>query len=277
MTRLSLGEAWNEAAAFVRREWRLLYPIAFLLNALPFAVAMSTMPQGPGGDGRAGVWMILLLAAMLISIVGSVAISFLGIRSGRSVGEGLRRGARRFPALLGVYLMLFLVGSAAMLIGAILALLLNPGMISGGGEVNPAASGPVVGIMVLVMIPLMLFLGTRLMLVVPVAAAEEGGPIAVATRAWALSGPVFWQLLGFLLLSTILAAVINQVATWLIAFPFLLAAGPPRPGSIAAVVMLLGVAVVGAAVTMFLTTVVARIYVRLAGDSPAAGTRPSGI
>jgi hypothetical protein len=45
MTRLKLNEIWNDSAAFVKREGRLLFPIALMLNALPMAFAAAMIPQ----------------------------------------------------------------------------------------------------------------------------------------------------------------------------------------------------------------------------------------
>lgn len=277
MKRLSLTEAWNEASAFVRREGRLLYPIALLLNALPMAIAAAAIPEIREGQmPEPGLWLLLIPLAGLVGIVGSLAITFLALRPGRSVGEALKRGAGRFPAVFVVYLLIGLAFVAALILVSILAALLVPGL-SAGAPPSPAAAGGLVLIMALVMVPLLLFVGTRLMLVIPVAAAEEGGPIVILKRAWALSGPVFWTLLAFLLLSSLLAAVINQVAQWVVSLPILLLAGPPRPGSISQFVLLLVTAAVGAAVTMFLTTMVARIYAQLAGEASPSGTMPKGI
>ena len=44
MANLSITTAWNETASFVQREARLLFPIAFLLIALPGGLFQMMLP-----------------------------------------------------------------------------------------------------------------------------------------------------------------------------------------------------------------------------------------
>src|SRR5688572_25228939 len=106
MARLSITTAWNESAEFVRREARLLFPVAFLLVSLPGLVLQLAMPAvEPGQATPPGPWLALLPVALSLGLIGTLAISFLALRPGASVGEALQRGLRRFLFLLGASLL----------------------------------------------------------------------------------------------------------------------------------------------------------------------------
>jgi len=262
MTKLSLTTAWNETVAFVKREARLLLPIALLLNALPMAVATASVPElRQGGTAQGGLWLLLVPLAAFVGTIGHVAISYLALRPGRTVGEALARGLKRFLPILGLYLLVGLALGIAMTLILVLVTLLF-GVDTSAPRPEQLAGVAVLGIALV--LPLMLFAATRLMFVTTVAAVEEGGPIAILRRTWALTGPVFWTLLGFLILSGILALVINIVAQTILGIPILIVSGPPRPGSLSGVVVLLLGALVSTVVTVFLTTMTARIYAQLA-------------
>jgi hypothetical protein len=268
MTPLSLSAAWNETTAFVRREARLLFPIAFLLIALPVAAAAAMAPQpGPGQLPRLGAWAALLAAAMLVGMIGQVAIAFLALRPGASVGEALARGGRRFLPLLGAYLIVGVACAAVIIVFAVLASLIVPG--AAATPPNPRTAGLYFALLVLLMLPLFLFVWTRTMLSNAIAAAENGGSIAILQRSWRLTGPYFWPLLGFVVLSAVLAAVVSFAAQAVLGIPVLALAGQPRPGSLSAVLILLIGAAINTVVTVFLTTMIARLYAQLVPDSKA--------
>ena len=112
MANLSITAAWEESVAFVRREGRLLFPVSFMLIALPVAVTEALTPASAAGQPPAGgAWLVLFPVALLLSAIGNVAITSLALRPGISVGEALRHGAARLPALLpGLAIGLFAVG-----------------------------------------------------------------------------------------------------------------------------------------------------------------------
>ncbi|HEY0014237.1 MAG TPA: hypothetical protein VGB79_15445 [Allosphingosinicella sp.] len=259
-----MNDAWNDTAAFVKREWRLLLPIALLLNALPMAFAMAVLPQwSPERMPEPGLWLLAVPLAALVGIVGNVAISWLAMSPGRTVGEGLRRAFSRFLPLFAVYL---IVGAGIFIlfvIVAVVAALSIPGLVPQAP--NTRALGGFAAILLVVMVPVLLYVSVRLMLAAPVAAAEEGGPIAIMKRSFALTRPVFWTLLGFLILITVLAWVIQTVAAMIIGIPILLLAGRPEESGISEVLILLIGSAVSSVLTVYITTMVARIYLRLSG------------
>jgi hypothetical protein len=210
---------------------------------------------------------VLVPIAGFVGLIGSVAIAFLALRPGRTVGEALRRGLSRFLPLLGAYLLVGVALGLVLIVVVIVMALFVPGMAAGSRA--PARRRWRSFSLVLLLLPLMLFVATRLLLTTPIAAIEEGGPVAILRRSWELTAPVFWQLLGFLVLTSLLAAVISYVAQTIVGIPMLLLSGSPRPGNLSAVVLLLVGALVSTVITVYVTTMVAKIHAALSPEGKA--------
>lgn len=273
MAGLSLNFAWNETAVFVKREAGLLFPVAFLLVALPIAAAMALIPEArPGRMPEGGAWTVLVPLAAFVGMIGNLAISYLALRTGTSVGEALSRGARRFLPLLGATLMVAVALTAVAFLVAMIAAMVIPGLRS--TPPTREAAGLFILILCVVLVPIFLYVGARLLPSAPVAAAEQGGPVAILKRSWRLTRPVVWTLLGFLLLSLILAVVIGLAAEAVIGIPIVALVGAPRDLNLSAVLMIVVSAAINTLVTVYLTTMIARIYAQLAGEAsvPASGT-----
>lgn len=258
--KLSITTAWNETAVFVAREAQLVLPIGFLLMALPGALLQIIMPvPTPGQLPEAGPWLAAVPAAILISLVGTLAVTLLALRPGTSVGEALQHGARR---LLPVALALLLVSLGAAI--ATLPVFLLFGLLA------MAAGTPAVGAFALIVIfPLMLVLWARLSMVAPVAAMEPVGPIAILQRSWALTRGHFGKLLGFLALMVLVMLVISIAVSAIGGILIFLIAGPPAPGSLAFYLMLIVSALVQTVLSTVFAVLVARVYAQLAGDGQA--------
>jgi hypothetical protein len=268
MAKLSLNQAWNETAAFVKREGRLLFPIALLLVVLPTIVVRLLMPQDtpPGQLPEAGAWLAVLPIAILIGMVGNIAIATLALRSGITVGEALGNGLRRMPALLGASL---LVGIGLCVVVFVVAVILA--LVVVGATPNPppqeVLTAGVIGAILL--FPILLYVGARMLATTPVAAAERGGPIAILGRSWRLTGGSVWTLVGFLLLLIVLVIVIGMAVVAVFGILATLIGGPIRPGSLSMILMLLVDAVFNMVLTVYVTVMIARIYAQLAGNGSA--------
>jgi hypothetical protein len=253
---LSLNTAWNETAAFVKREARLLLPTAFLLIALPAAVLQALVPSPTSGEAaEPSGWLFLLFIPMvLISIVGTLAITNLALRPGLTVGEAIRLGVRRLLPLIGATLLLALGIILLMIPLVLLAMLVGTA---------PAA----VFVLSLLIAGVALFLWVRLMFVTPVAAVENEGPVGILRRSWRLSGLHVWQLLGFILLVVIVFIVLTLAVSALAGIVIILLAGQPEPGSFSSFLILLVGALLQAVLTVYFICIIARIYAQLAGWS----------
>lgn len=263
MTTLSLNDAWNETAAFVKREARLLVPVAFALAVLPMAVVRLLIPVPvPGQLPPAGLWLALVPLAILLGMIGNIAISHLALRSGRSVGEAIAVGARRVLPLLGAFLLLALALSLLVLVVATIGALLVPGI---GPTPTPQAVGALLLVLLVLVGPVALYFAARLLLMTPVAAAEEGGTFALIGRSWALTRPHGLKLVGFILLVAILLIVVS-LAVGAVFGLVSVALG----GAAGAVLLVLVDVVLNTVIAVFLTTMIARIYAQLVPAGEAA-------
>jgi Membrane domain of glycerophosphoryl diester phosphodiesterase len=266
MPRLSITQAWNETAQFMRRDFGPLFTIALALIALPNFALQALAPRlaVAGAGTRPLVWGALLVVALLCSMAGSLAISALALGRENVVGRAIGHGFRRVPAMLAASL---LVGVPMALAAGVLAVLLK---VPAEALVapTPATAGRLLVYLTLLMI-LLVPIGIRLMLMTPVAAAEAVGPVAIVRRGWTLTSGHFWKLLGFVLLLVVALLIVTVAISAVTGILVTLVLGRPQPGSLSALVMLLVGGVVNAAFTVVLTTMVARIYVQLAGGGAA--------
>lgn len=263
LARLSITTAWNEAAEILKRDFGALFTVALALGALPSVVLEALGPGrvGPGEVPQPGLWMLLIPLVVLLSIAGSIAIASLALGRERVVGSAIAHGFRRVPAMFGALLILLfpmvvLITVLAVALGLQPETLINP---------SPATVGKL-ALLVLLFLVVILYFAVRLMLMTPVAAAERTGPVEILRRSWALTRGHFWKLLGFVLLIALAAAVIMMVVSILVGLLIAAIAGPPEPGSLAALLNLLLGGLVNAGFSAVFGTLVARVYVQLAGD-----------
>ncbi len=274
MAKLSITTAWNETAAFVGREARLLFPLAFMLVALPVAAMGLVMPtpaspnELPGG----GLWLLALPVALIASTIGNIAISHLALKPGASVGEGIARGAARCAMLIVAVILLGLVAMLSFFIVATIVMLLVPGAMAGAqsGVPTPALATATL-LMVALILPLIVFLTARLLVMTPAAAAEEGGPIRLIQRSWALTAGHTWKLIGFILLVFITVGVLGAAIEAVVGLVAALLVGPLAPGSLSALIVIVAMAGVNTVIGAYLATLIARIYAQLAGTAEATG------
>lgn len=259
MAVLSITDAWNETAAFMGREARLVLPVGFMLVALPGAIVQAATPAAPPSElPEPGLWLALVPFALALTLIGNLAISVLALRPGMSVGEAIQQGARRFLPVLG----------AALLIGLASMLVMAPILVVAALAAAALGAPAIAAIPMLLAIPALIFLWTRLLLSNPVGAVEQGGPVAILKRSWALTAGHFWQLLGFLVLLLIVAMVASGAVGAVGGTLITLAFGPPRPDSLSFYLVLILSTLVQACLASVFAVMVARIYARLAPPDP---------
>ena len=260
MASLSISRAWDEAKAVLARDGRLIWTVALALLFLPQVFSSTVAPPAnvageaaPAGSG------LVVLVALLVSMVGQLAIVRLAVGPATSVGDAIRHGLRRFlPALAAFFV--FLLGMALILVPLIMAIGLSPMLL------NPASSPPpqLLG-RLLILVLLAFLLSVKFLLVTPVASSEEIGPIAILKRSWMLTGGHYARLLGFVLLATI-AALVAVITAQIVGTIFAkLFAESINPLSAGALVLGLFTAGTQAALSAAFTVMLARIYVQVAG------------
>lgn len=261
MAGLSITAAWNDTAAFMGREGRLVLPVGFMLIALPGAVVQAATPTAPPNElPEPGLWLLLVPFAIVATLIGNLAISVLALRPGISVGEALQQGGRRVLPVLG----------AALLIGLASMLALAPVILLAAGAATALGNPALAVLPVLLMIPVLIFLWIRLLLANPVGAVEPGGPVAILKRSWALTAGRFWPLFGFLVLLMVVAVVASGAVAAVGGSLITLAFGPPRPDTLSFFLVLILSTLVQAALASVFGVMIARIYAQLAPPDPSA-------
>lgn len=210
MVSVSVGRAWTEASAFVKREAGLLFPVALLFVSIPFALITQLIPADirqaltmPRTDMAmpevSGGAILGVMLAMVIALMGGLALYALALRPGISVGEALQRAVRRFPVLLGVGLCVAVAFLVPLTFVALASPVLARTMAIFGG----------------------FFLSVRLLTLNAVIVDRNLGIIASLKTAWASTAGNFMRLLGFVFVLggvTVFAEVVAQMLFGLAGF-----------------------------------------------------------
>lgn len=264
--KLSLSRAWEETREVFSRDGRLLVPVALALLALPAAALGVSSPKTPADITPS--FYLLFLFVVLFAVAGQIALNRLAVPPDSTVGGAIKRGFERLlPVLIAVIPVFLLIAVVfVVLASALLAL----------GLVNaPIAGAPPPLGLAAVMVLTMLIVFSIFQLVVPISAAEAGGPLQLLSRAWLLSKSNYWRLTAFLAI-----AWIGMLFFWLIGqlipgIAIAAVSGPPERGSIGAILVALVGGIVQAAWTTVTSVMVARVYTQLAGRGEAQASVPS--
>lgn len=257
MATISIGKAWEETLAFVKREGTLLFPVALVFLALPMALLEVVAPnqmQGMGSEEMKAPTqlppqvMLVGLLAVISAVIGVLASYALALKPGISVSEALQLALRRIPVLFGSGLLVLL---AYLALSIAIAMLLIPAMGMQRG----------VGTALLLSLPFVIFVGVRLLLLNVVVLNEPVGVIEAIRRSWALTAGQFGKLVLFALLFVLLITVAQLVASSLLGVVGGLVGGP----SLAALFAGLAGAVVAAVIQVYYLVMTCRIYIQLAG------------
>jgi hypothetical protein len=167
MPNLSISNAWNETTGIVKRDAQLLFPLAFMLVSLPAAIFQALVPTEPQAQPEPGLWLLLIIPLILITVWGTLAISWLAMRPGSSGSAALGRASTRLLPLVGAVLLL--------MVGAIILSIPIFVIAAALGGAQALAAGEMTGgllFAILALIVFYVFFWVRLMLITPSAAAE---------------------------------------------------------------------------------------------------------
>ncbi len=250
MSKLSLSRAWEETTAVLRRDGRLFAAVALALFVLPGLVVDVSMPvASPGQFPQAGPWMAIAFVALLVSLVGQLAVIRLAMEPHVTVGEAIRHGARRVLSYLASTI-LWLV-PILLVCSALYAYL----------EANPSHPSLAAALALIAMCLLFAFVAVRLMLSSAVASAEEIGPIAILMRSWHLSKGSWWRLFAFLLLFGIGALCLLWAVDSVAGVVVRLVVEDAGPRSVGGLLSAIVSQLVSALLSVLLFVMLARIYV----------------
>lgn len=256
MTTMSIGKAWEETVAFVARERSLLFPVALLFVALPGLVLQEMTPPElvnwkMGAESMPTVPVSFALA-MLIGVIviwfGSLTLFALALRPGISVAEALRLSMARLPVLLG---------TALVVLGGLLAALVVAMMVVVAFSLIAKSVGAALAMLLAIGVGAGTIYGSvRLLLLNPVVIDGNEGVMASLRHGWMLTRGHFWRLFGFILVLTLLSAIIGAAAQAVFGVLGALiggADGGRLSGGIAA-------AIVSTVVQVYMLVMLARLY-----------------
>lgn len=201
VARISIGDAWEGASAFLMREWKLLLPVSLAFVGLPALVMALGSPQLDPKTATAADYLAIMpwaLGSTLIGLVGTLATNALVLVPGISVGEALARAGRRFAVALATLVLIGLAGMAALVPLSLFAALAGKGGVA---------------LAILILAGLFGYVGIRMMMTNIVVAAEPVGPWQAITRSWALTSGHFIKLLGFAMLTLVAAMAVSVAVT----------------------------------------------------------------
>lgn len=261
---LSISKAWEETRGTVARNASLLTTVALALFVLPGVVSDLVTPAAPAGKiPELGAWTIAAGIALLIALVGQLAVIRLAIGSRLTVGEAIGHGARRAPTYFAATLIWML---PFLLVGVILF-----GVVAR----DPGSASPGTALGLLLLGCVMLFVAIRMLMTSPVASAEALGPVGIVRRSWELTRGHWLRLFGFFLLFVIAVVVAVSAVGMVTGVIAEVALGGTERLTVGALFVALVTQIASAAVSVVLMVMLARIYVQLAGDGAAEASVPT--
>lgn len=204
---IRLGDVWEQAIAYVRREGALVMPVAFAFFGLPTLLGLFTVPSMDMLQKGVGLGALACSAAVscLGTLFGGLAVAALVLRPGGSVADALASAARRLATGL---LAAVLIGAGMVLLAFVLLLVGTVFVAATHGGNVPSATDPALIAVVMVAGIAVLFVLVRVATLAPTIVDRPIGASEAIIAALRQTRPVFWRLL----LLTILYNVAVQVA-----------------------------------------------------------------
>jgi hypothetical protein len=263
---VSMGTVWDRTAEFLSDNLGTLLPIALGAIFVPAAVSgsLSGLQQGATPGLATGLGLASLLLA-IVTFWGQLAVTALALDP--AIGRGaVSVASRRLPAALLVTIVLFVaLFLLAIPVGIILA--------ASGADLSGAAAGtmpavpPAAGLWMLlyflVLVPVLLWIGARLIVVAPVIVGEQA-MFGAIPRSWSLTRGSAFKIVGVLILYGIVALVAYLAATTAFGAVITLIAGRGEDGlSLATVLTVIVGGAVSTAFTVLGTAFTAKLYLAL--------------
>lgn len=270
---VSMGTVWDRTAEFLSENLGTVLPVA--LGAIFVPAAISGSLSGLQHGATPGLAAVLGLASLLLAIVtfwGQLAVTALALDP--AIGRGaLNVATRRLPAALlvtvALFVALFLLVIPAGIILALSGADLSASATGAMPQVPPAAVLWMV-LYFLVLLPVGLWLGARLIVVAPAIVGEKA-MFGAIPRSWSLTRGSAFRIVGVLILYAIVATVAYLAATTAFGAIITLIAGRGEDGlSLAMVLTVIVGGAVSTAFTVLGTAFTAKLYLALRTDKEAA-------
>jgi hypothetical protein len=268
MSSLSISAAWDETRSILARDGQLYAAVALALIVLPEVVfAVVGAPVGAQATVLTSATYIVVL---LLSFAAQIALNRLAIGPSVTVGGAIGRGFARLPSVLAVLVGLMI---ALMLVAVLLLVILGAARL-----VTLPSAGQAPPLSLIAMLVLLVALAFAVVqLVFPLAAVETGNPVRLISRSWQLARGNYPRLLAFIIIIFFCFGLLVIASQLGVGSAVALLLGPPKPGSLSALVLGLAVGLIQAPFTVIAATMLARIYVQLAGRDARPSVPNSGI
>lgn len=265
MGRLSISAAWEESKAILARDGGLMATVALALIVLPQVIlAVVGSPVGPEATA---ITRLVYFAVLCLGLVAQIALNRLAIGPSTTVKDSISLGLIRLLPVISIILLAIVIIALVAVVIATVAGAAGIAMTSAAGQ--PSAS------LVLVLLAMMALAFAILQLILPIAAAETGNPISLVRRSWELARGNYGRLLAFACIVFLGTIVVFLAIQFGIGSVVLLLLGPPNAGSMSALVIGLVAGLTQAAFTVLTATMLARMYLQLAGRGEAQASVPS--
>lgn len=231
----------------MRQSGGLYLTVALAFNVLPSLLTSVAMPVPPSSGQGSPLQMLLLTLVVLLGIAGWVAVQRLSLL-GERVGEAVGRSPLPTLRLFGLILLLLI--PTAFLVSPFI-----PAYTSGTPQLQAGAATAMLLILIILLFPL-----SRLILALPIIAAEGGSVLGAIRRSWRLTRRNTWKLYGLALLFLFLLGLITLVAQQALGSVLLLLLGQPEPWSVSALLISLSVQLAQLIVTLPFTILIARLF-----------------
>lgn len=253
--------------AVLARDGRLFVAVALALFVLPGLVLDVSMPDVVSGQfPPAGAWIGIGLVALLIWLVGQLAVIRLAMEPHVAVGEAILHGLKRvLPYVLSAFVWLVPI----LIVGSVLSALL---------EINRSHPSMAAALALIVLTLIAVFLAVRLILSSAVASAEDAGPLKILHRSWDLTRGNWWRLFAFVLLFWIGALCLLWAVETVAGLVVRLAVEDSGPRSLGGLLISILTQLISALLSVTCFVMLARIYAQLSGTAatqvgvPSSGT-----
>ena len=271
-----IGTIWDRAVDFVRDHLGELMPVLLVTQFAAPALSGSLAGVRAGATGgTAAAFGLMSLVTTLVSLWGALyLIAFSAQPNGqeqRTVAMSLARS--RFLPLIGVSIVLVAILAVLALPGVILAVASGfdfRGVIAGVAP-QPEEFAKL-GLAVLYFFALALFVlwaSARLLPINAVVAMERRG-IGAIGQAFRLTRGMTWKLIGLLLLYAIVAGVAVSAAQFVVGGVLGLLSDPNSSFSLAIIGGAVAVAAVSAALSLYQTAFIGKLYREIVGQQDDA-------
>lgn len=269
MSRVSISQAWDETKAIFRRDGRLLVAVTLALIVLPSVLVGLIVPSQ--GDDQRYYHLLLQLVVFLVGMVGQLALVRLVIGPPTTVGAAIGHGARRFPSLFGALVIL----AVGLFLLMLLPLTLVAGVTDPASLTDPNRMTGSTASAILLIALLILALSVRFIFSSTVASAEPVGPLAILKRSWELTKGHYWKMFGLLLLLLLVALVLTLAAGAIGGLLGALIDPDLEPLSLGTLIASLFAGAAQGVFSVLSITMLARVYLQLAGRQEAEISVPS--